>query len=377
MQEQNKNTIVDGLRLIESLHTTARQLLVCSQIVKLLSNIQLPAALLNKLLCKWSLEEEISNKFYRNSKGKITDNGIATTAFTHYLDLCDSLGLISDLNGFYSNTRLGHLFLHFFSNEKSGNGSIGLSEKVIYSFQLLNIDADGILLVMDLLSEGTTPKTQNGLLQRFKEKLNNRLTAKKENALHSIKELISEKYRTVNFVWKHAEKYAEHILIPRCEWLASLGWVFIEKKGSSTIYSLTATGTNIYRSTEQILGTYEIKDINQNWLFSKTFGVFNMTFPNDKRTDFSSLGQDQKNKMIGSSLTSALKIVKTSNSFRIPLFDALLYICLEHFIGLRVVTELLDVLEIIKKGIIFDNRQFLVKEEGRINESYISMRVLK
>ena len=107
-----KNKQVDGFRFINNLNTTSRQLSICSEIVRQLGGKQLPKELLGKLLYGWSkkLEEDVD---YKSSRGKITQDGKETSALKYYLDLSDSLGLITHLNSFYTNTRLSYILLHF------------------------------------------------------------------------------------------------------------------------------------------------------------------------------------------------------------------------------------------------------------------------
>jgi len=80
MESTNNHIKVDGFRFINNLHTTARQLFVCTKITDFLSNKQLPKKLLGELLFKWSFEEEEKNTSYKKSKGKLTKNGKETTS---------------------------------------------------------------------------------------------------------------------------------------------------------------------------------------------------------------------------------------------------------------------------------------------------------
>ena len=364
--EENNEFISDDFNMVDSLNTTARQVIICFQIVRLLSEKQLPESLLKDLMLSWGSEQEGENVSYKNSKGKITN-----TSFKHYLKLCNSLGLISEINRFYANTRLGHLFLHFIKKENNTN-NIGEIQKTLFSFLLLHKDTDGFLLILDMLVDlGET--NQKRLQQEFKSAINNRLVDKKEVAIQTVKEIISEKYRTINFIWKNAEKYAEHVLIPRVEWLITLGWIEVNKKGSSSFYSLTNEGTKFCNLIPQIPATVT-RDINQNWLFKNAFKSINIVNYDKNKSYFSELNDGDKNGAIGNALTLASKIVKSSNSFRIPLWETLLFICFEHNTGQKIITEIQDVLDVLRNGMIYNDMKFLIKEEARINESYISIR---
>ena len=147
-----KNKQVDGFRFINNLNTTSRQLSICSEIVRQLGGKQLPKELLGKLLYGWSkkLEEDVD---YKSSRGKITQDGKETSALKYYLDLSDSLGLITHLNSFYTNTRLSYILLHFINtdNDHFKFGKLSDSQKIFYLFQLFKIDGDGLIFILNTL----------------------------------------------------------------------------------------------------------------------------------------------------------------------------------------------------------------------------------
>lgn len=369
MKEKEIDIKVDSFRFINHLHTTVRQLFICSEVVLQLNEKQLPKDLLLKLLYKWSKEQESINEIYKNSKGKLTDKGKETSAVNHYLDLCNSLGLVTHLNGFYSNKRLSRILLYFI-NKDCKRFEITIQEKLFYLFQLLSIDADGILLVLSLL-ENVANKNQIELQKEFKDALNKRLLSKQELASQIIKTSIGEKYRTINFIWKRPEKYAEHILIPRCEWLSSIGLLSIEKKGSSTIYSLTGAGINFYSNIPLLSNSSLTRDINEHWMNQQIFTLFDTVFP-DSRVRYKDLEHNKAKECLGFALKKASTIVKTSNTFRIPLFDTLVFICLYLFIEKKIIINFSNIYEELKGKFSFENKQYLLKEAGRINEGYIT-----
>ena len=252
---------VDGFRFINSLHTTVRQLSICSEIIRKLSEKHLPKEILAKLLLNWSAERENIDPEYRNNKGKLTEKGLKTTAFSNYLELTDSLKLTTHLNDIYSCSRISYILLHFIKDKKDYHFSI--PEKLFFLYQLLIVDADGILYIIDQLKTGKNNQKQ--LLISFKDGFNKRLLAKQNSASAVVKNAISERYRTINFIWKKPESYAEHLLIPRCEWLKTIGILKIDKIGSNTVYSLSEHGLK-FLSQLPIIPTYNIIDITEKWV---------------------------------------------------------------------------------------------------------------
>jgi len=371
----NNDSRVDKFRFIKNLHTTSRQLYICSEIVRQLNNRQLPKELLSKILFEWSKNEERVNNNYKNSKGKLTENGTPTTSLNYYLDLCESLGLITNINTFYTSTRFSYLLNHLIPHKSVFRQEITFNERLFYNFQLLTVDADGILLVLSLLANNDS-KSQIDLQRQFKNMFNGRLIAKQEFASKIIKASISEKYRTINFIWKKPEKYSEHILIPRCEWLSSLGLLSIKKEKNYTIYSMTEKGKVFYKNIPSIMPDDSIKDITDYWLFNKIFSIFDQIFPEADRISYNMLEEDDKNEVLGNSLNNALNTVKASSPFHIPLFDSSLFICMELFLRRKIVINFSDIFEKLALGFNYGNKQFLMKEGGRINESYITTRII-
>ncbi len=361
---------VDGLRFIDHLHTTARQLYVCSEVVTIIGTKQVPLAILSQLISAWSTKEEKKNLDYKKSKGKLTEGVKSTTALQHYVALCKSLGLISGLNNFYTNTRLAYLLIHFISKMGKERKGINEYEKCFYFFQLMNVDADGILLLLHLLENGS--KNQSELQQHFKEELNKRLDAKKDIAPANVKETIREKYRVVNVVWKKPEKYAEHVLIPRCSWLETLGIIQIERKGSSAVYSLSQVGREFLDSIPK-LSEGTTRDITEGWLFSNFFGTISRIYLNGAKA-YTGLIEEEKKSILAHSLNEALIVIKTSTPSKISLFDTLLFVCISTMVEKRIFIEFSEIVQEIEKGIYIGGKQFILNEVGRINESYIATR---
>ncbi len=367
-----ENIVVDGFRFIGTLHTVARQLFICSKVLQTIGNRQLPKELLTELMIKWSKEEEFKNEVYKFSKGKLTENGEKTTALKYYIDLCTSLKLVFNINNFYSCSRLSHILIHFLKKRNNENNQ--LAEKLFFFFQIMIVDADGILYVTQQLSH--QPKTQIDLQRNFKDNFNERLIAKQAIANPIVRKEISEKYRVINFIWKKPEKYAEHLLIPRCEWLSSLGIMKIEKQGNFTQYSITEKG-RLFLNQIPVISNSGIIDINEIWINRRLFFALGIIFENPDNKLFKDLNINEKEVLMGSSLENAINVIKTSNSFKFPLFDTALFVCIELFCHKNIVINISEVYELLEKGLTYQSRIYSLKLGGRINESYVLTNVLK
>lgn len=364
---------VDGFRFLNHLHTTARQLKICSQILVEINGTQKLHVSLFEALTQWSFKLEISNTEYLESKGKLTANQKPTTAFSHYLNLCRSLHLLNEFNKVYSNSRLSFILLYFLSDlEPNDDISLNKYEKFFYFHLLLKNDADGIFLILSMLSVQT--HTQQGLQKGFLGHLNERLLHKQNLSSGLVKQQIGEKFRAINFLWQNPEKYAEHLLIPRCEWLSQLDLVVIGKDKSATTYSLTEKGKLFLN----LLPTYpktSLPDIDDMWLVDKAFTVLALIYTSESDKLYQNFSAAFISEL-GNSLEMAVKVVKSSNLFRIPAFDSMLFICLNMLTEFQIIVNFSDLISLLETGFAFNDKQYFIKNTGRINESYISTRLL-
>jgi hypothetical protein len=377
METSLTNITIDGFRFIENLQTTARQLIVCSEIIKQLNNKQLPQKVLEQLLVKWSSNEELKNIIYRNSKGKVTNGGKKTAALRYYFALSESLGLTKGFNNVYMNTNISYTLLYFLTSEQNDYSDLlQLYEKLFYCYQLLNIDADGIILLMGQLTD-SDGKTQKTLQVEFKDALSQRLIVKGELASTNVKYIINNKFRAINYVWRSPEIYAEHIIAPRYEWLASLGLVCIKREKKFTYYSLSDKGWMFYKSIPNIGENGSFKDISERWLSNFFFTLMNNVFDSKERVRYNSLSEDIKDLELGKSLERAGKAVKSSISSRLPLLNTYLFICIDLFVNRNTVIDFSEIFEKLKVGFNYNAKSYSPKVTGRANESYITIALQK
>lgn len=315
----------------------------------------------------WSIKMSQSNDFYNNRKGKLTEAEKATTAFSHYLNLCESLNLVTSLNSIYACTRLTEILLSL-ESEKDGK-TLSIHQKIFFLYQLLTLDADGILLVLQMLKSSPNGLSQKELQKEFKASFNLRLTIKQDKSKDRVRSLISEQYRLLNYSWQNPEKYSEHLLVPRCEWLVELNLIKVVKARGTNNYSLNEIGSLFFDSVPR----EEVSDINESWLRNHLFKSFDRIY-SGQRELFQNLSTKAKNDRLGSSLVKFKNVVKLSNTFRYPLTDSLLFISMHNFSD-NVIIEFEDILAELRLGFIYNGSQYSLNETGRANESYISIQL--
>lgn len=357
---------VDSLRFIGSLHTTSRQLYVCSEIVSKIGSKQTPLIILKELMKKWSINEDLKNEIYNKSRGKLTDGGKETTALSHYLSLCKELNLLSQFNDVYTRTRISYILSYFIDNRKT-LGQISFSERLFFLFQLMYLDADGLLYIIDEISDGF--KSLADLQKGFEVDFTKRLLNKSGIANSNAKSVIIEKYKTITFQWESTTKYSEHLLAPRCAWLCTLDLIKQMEVGKGQVYCLTQRG-EYFREQIPVIFNSDSRDVNDSWVFNCLFEAYV-----SNSTDFNRFTYKPDNVSkefeFGKALEKAILVVKTSDYSKIPLLDAFIFVSIYLISERNIVVNFKDFQEMLNTGFFYNSVNYYLKYSGRINESYI------
>jgi len=362
---------IDDLRFLQNIHTTARQLPVITKIVTFLDDKQLHKRVLEKLLVAWSINQEEVNESYKRGKGKITNDNKKTNALRHYLDASTTLGLTIKYNDLFKNTKISRVFLSLYHNEDDSYKK-KLSEKAFYIFQLLRQDADAIIQCLEQLKDKSN-KIQKHLQEEFRNSFNERLILKTNHAQGKAKFKISEKYRTINFIWKKPEKYAEHIIAPRYEWLSNLELVRISRQDRKTSYSCSHTGELFLDNLPSFAENSRLIDISDEWINNSFFSFLSKVFEMENTKAFEDLPQIDQEKELGVSLNGALKINQSSMAFKMPLSETLFYICTHLLLNKKIILNFSTLKETMKNDFSFEGNHFLIRDTGRPSESYITV----
>lgn len=366
---------VDNFLFVDNLQTTVRQLKVFSAIIKHLNNKQLPKKILEQLVVAWSSEEEILNPNYKNGKGKATENGLKTAALGYYIQISTSLGFTCRFNDVYMNTKISQTFLYFLLLPSQHSNNLTTFEKIFYLYMILQVDADGIILCLSQLFN-SPHKKQSQLQTEFKDKMSNRLQKKMDVSPNSIKVKIAAKYRTINFIWKKSKKYSEHIIAPRLEWLSELNLVNIKREQKDTIYSLSEMGTWFFSSLPSI-DSKGLKDVTQKWINNHFFSTCNFIFNSEIAETYRHLSSQKQEEIIGEALLNAIKAVKSSLSFKLPVKETFLFIGMDLLVNKNIVINIVDIQDKLKSKFSYKGKMYLLKIAARSNEGYITVTLQK
>ncbi|MCK4667324.1 hypothetical protein KAU33_11270 [Candidatus Dependentiae bacterium] len=361
------DNICDGLRFIDSFNTQVRSLPVCIQFLHTIDNSIIPNEIVKNKLLHWSVLNEESNNFYKYSNGKLTNNSKPTTAYNHYIQLLVDLGLIDKQNTLLKTTKIAKVLLALTSEIHNYSFPFSNIQKAFIFYILLIKDADGLILILDFLKKNPN-SSQQIIINNFKDILLQRLQIKKENSFGIVRSKISEKYLKIDINWTKSEKYAEHLIPPRLEWLEQLEIISIDKSSNSQRCRLTSQGNSIINN----LIEYEnIHDVNNFWLennFSKSIIPF-LKISKKLRS------WNNQIQVLEQSLLKLFNTFGLDEAYRIPLNFAKLYLLLDIFIINGISIEMSQIIELFDKNLVFGKISYYIKTSPRETESYITMRI--
>lgn len=365
--------VLDGFRFVDNVHTQVRSLVICSQFIKTIGEKQLPKNLLKQLLIKWSIELENTSEVYRGQNGRLTENRKPTTAFERYLKFIVELGFATSHKDIIMNTRIGSLLSLMVADRCDNEFYLSNKEKLFYLYFLFAKDADGIVLSMDLLNSLGESATQSELMKKFENFFKERLRLKQEFATSKAQVGIGDKYRSIEYKWSNPQKYAEHIIVPRLEWLADLGIVLIRKVRGKTIYTLTPEGKRLHHFLIK-LPQFPHNDINEDWLSGSAMKSFcNLIFKNIEIIHWTSLSVIGRRHKLQDLLEKAYKIFSTGGAMRMALYPSTLYVVINLACDTNVLVELEELELELAKSIQINNKIFSLRQAARPTEAYIAI----
>ena len=327
---------VDGFRYLVNLHTTMRCLSINSHLIRMLGLRDLPSSLFQNMAIKWSAELEKISENYRNRNGKLTENGKATTSFKHYLSLTKDLGLTQNLNNIYRISRLGKTLFILNIDKNPFEFELTQHERLFYLLILFQIDFDGIAILLSLFSEKQGEFSQKNIQNLFVDKLKDRLLIKQKSSDSKTKYQLLDKYNRIEYTWQNPEKYSEHIIAPRLNWLSDLALVNITKSKAYTYYTISELGKHIFSNLPFLLDNYT-KDINEDWI--NTNLITHITLNYERRIFWKEISQNQKIDLIKEYLEFTSKEFGSIGSHRISFPIAFIYITISLFINKKILIE--------------------------------------
>lgn len=249
-------------RAIEGTNTKVRRLAYLTAIVSILGRTALNQQVLLTRLVRWSQEHKGHLDEYWSRTGEVTCTR-RNSAGAYYLDWASALEIIASISGEYRLTRLGLTLLALKTVERDNPFILTDTERLFYTYLLLEKDADVLLTILGRLQE--QPGIVLASLQKtYQQDLITRLTHKGRLIEDErLKEQLRDRRLAIETTWKKPARYAEHIVPPRLNWLLDLG--FLETATFQRHqYDLTEAGSKFLGDLPRYNGAF--CDVSALWL---------------------------------------------------------------------------------------------------------------
>lgn len=253
-------------RALEGTNTKTRRLAYLTAILSMLRRDGMSERLLLTRMVRCSQEHKSDLDDYWVQTGEVTSTR-RNSSGARYLHLATRLGLIVPVAGAYRVTRIGRVLIALIQHHTVNANPFFLTptERLFYTRLLLERDADVLLTITDRLLE------QSGIslaqLQRaFQADFLHRLKRKIKNTPDERlkRELLDRRIEVK--AWTKPERYAEHLVPPRLNWLLDLD-LLEAGKFKRHRYELT-TGGRRFLTTLLHPGHNGFSDITDEWLES-------------------------------------------------------------------------------------------------------------
>lgn len=361
-------------RAIDGTNTKTRRLAYLSAILLMLRQDSLSEQMLLSKLTKWSQDHRVDLNSYYVQTGEITSTR-KNSAGARYMQLAERSGLIVPIAGMYRSARMGLVVIALLMRHQLNDNPFYLNtaEKLFYTYYLLRVDADILLTIADPLL-----KNENGSLyqlqQTFRERFLSRLS---EKIVWSQDEALRQHLRTRQIVieneWKKPERYAEHIVPPRLNWLLDLQFLE-EEPFRHHHFEFTEVGRK-FLSRLPCLGNSGFHDVTEQWLdqdFWESSASYLMNIGD--LIQWSDLDEDTRNNAMKQLLVDTFSAFHSPFVPTAPLSQAMLYLCIRLMLEYQVVSCPLDLKTWLATSPILDRRRYEARLSPRENESYLLMK---
>lgn len=359
---------VDSFRVLSGVNASVRILRVCSAVVQMLGVNTLHKELLKEKMMAWS-KDLSQNEDYAERDGTLTrEGGKPTTAFEHYLSFLQSLKWISVQGDAVRNSRLGFLLGDLIKKTSSTDLALSSAEKLFYLHQLFKHDADTLLTLLGMLSQGGFSKKAD-LQEKFDNEQSERWKQKQRYADFFSKDLIWEAEKDIRFKSKPVkdEKLRHKHLVPtRLAWLEDLGIL------SPKPFRLTDSGQHFF-DLLPTLPESDTKEINHLWLEHNAAEAFyRLALPTTPFQLWRELPLDVKSKRLAPLLKNADALFGNDGAMRLPFYATLLYLSISLASTHHILAELADLASTLENNFPVEGREYSARRAARENESYIT-----
>lgn len=357
-------------RAVEGINTKARRLAYLTAIVSMLGHNSLDERGLLARIAQWSQDHRPDLKAYWVQTGDVTSTR-RNSAGVRYLHLATKLGLIAPISGAYRATRVGLVLFALTEEKRPNTNAFFLShpECLFYLHLLLNQDADLLLTVTDYLRAHPGPalaQLQRDFQEAFLHRLSQKITLSRDDIVRQS--LLERRGRVER--WRKPERYAEHIVPPRLNWLLDLG--FLEPgRFRRHRYFFTETGRR-FLSVLPSLGDSQLRDVSGGWLESDFWMAVAWGFVDKEAlTRWDQVGDERRREVCAPLFEEVFRAFRHTAVPKVSLTQALLYLSIRLILEQRIGAGPASLTEWLSASQTLDRRRYEVRFSPRENESYL------
>lgn len=357
-------------RAIEGTNTRARRLAYLTAILTIVDRRSLTTLHLEEALTRWSVKHSQWLLDYWVHTGGIQATA-GSTATKRYLELATNLGLVVPVSAQVRTSRFG-LVLYELMKEARGQTSpfhLSAAEKAYYMYMLLRADADLLIAVIDLAQQKpgcTLSEIQDGFQESLRLRLSQKAAAVQQESLMLT---LKDREERVG-AWRKPERYSEHLVAPRLNWLLDLGLL---EEGPFRRHEISFTKRAAgFIAALPSLGSSKMHDVTQEWLETYLWECIGpVAHDRGELAAWSDLSQKDRTSAVRSPLEAAFKVFRRTPIPRVSLAPTLVYVCILLLTKNRIAASPSALVEWLSEPQEIGGRMYEARSSARENESYL------
>lgn len=285
-------------KILSSVNIKTRRLAYIRQITEILKNGEkLQKRNLIADLEKWSIENKNYLDSYIINTGFISSSSDHTPA-NRYIDLTEEMNLITKIGNELTISKFGTVLTKL--NRNDNPFFLSTEEICFFLKHFLTIDAETVIILFNSFNESSFQQ-QSEIQKKFLEEQKKYLSSIKISfESREYDKLIKRIER-----WKSPEKYSEHLVPPRVEWLLDLN--LLDNKRVSNKKLLYRPNSNFYSFISKVKQNFN----NDMWYENDFYQTFYDIFIDKKYIRLEKIPEVKKNKILIDFLEKSFKLFTT------------------------------------------------------------------
>ena len=323
----------------------------------------------------WSVERAIKLANYKYNTGAAhSHKQVRSTLWAkNYIILSEKLGFLSEISNVFHLTRIGRVAINIQndnSNEYENLFCLTDNERLLFTYQLLHLDADILLTILNIIELDKNidlKKLKAEFYMSFVNRLKLKISLSSEQ--HNINQL-HDRLLKITEEWKKPEAYASYFLPPRLNWLLDLGLLDVNEGLKSNVYQLTESGQKLV-NVLRIEDNSDISDVTDDWFNTQYFSDITplIIFSTDLKL-WQEVDDKTRKMACEKYLPIAFEKFRNSSVPKVSLKQTILFLCLRFGMELKLITNFNELIQWFEIPRVLDNYIYEVRISARENESY-------